>query len=122
MSLLDKIDARFRSGNSVPVERTNITASEWAELRATLEAAEADRSSVPAPRYIEERTDYICDQLSRYAGKVASDELADVLYDIVEINDDMWHGRIPQLIRERIEKVRAGLDVVLAAYLKTEAE
>lgn len=40
-----RIDARFRSGNSVPVERVAITASEWAELRAALEAAKAVRDS-----------------------------------------------------------------------------
>lgn len=42
-AVLSRIDARFRSGNSVPVERANITASEWGELRAALEAAEAAR-------------------------------------------------------------------------------
>lgn len=28
--LLKQIEARFRSGNSVPVERAHITADEWA--------------------------------------------------------------------------------------------
>lgn len=32
----DKIDARFVSGNSTPVERASITAEEWALIRAML--------------------------------------------------------------------------------------
>lgn len=48
-AIRDRIDARFRSGNSVPVERANITASEWAELRAALEAAEAAREPADYP-------------------------------------------------------------------------
>ena len=42
-AMRDRIDARFRSGNSVPVERAHITADEWTVLRAALEAAEAAR-------------------------------------------------------------------------------
>lgn len=33
MNLIEKIDARFRSGNSVPVTRANITAEEWEALK-----------------------------------------------------------------------------------------
>lgn len=43
MTLIEKIDARFRSGNSVPVERANITASEWAALKELVES-ELDRA------------------------------------------------------------------------------
>lgn len=34
--LADEINARFRSGNSVPVERAYITADEWKEVQAAI--------------------------------------------------------------------------------------
>ena len=38
MSVLSDIEARFRSGNSVSVERIHITAAEWAELKPAIDA------------------------------------------------------------------------------------
>lgn len=34
--LIDLIDARFRSSNSVPVQRAPLKADEWAEIKAVL--------------------------------------------------------------------------------------
>lgn len=41
-ALVEAIDKRFRSGNSVPVERAHITATEWAVLRARVTQPSAD--------------------------------------------------------------------------------
>lgn len=40
MTLIKTIDARFQSGNSVPVERVHITAEEWVELKASMQAVQ----------------------------------------------------------------------------------
>jgi hypothetical protein len=42
--LLQQIEARFRSGNSVPVERAHITADEWAVICANLQAAKPEQA------------------------------------------------------------------------------
>lgn len=60
------------------------------------------------------RTTNACDQLTRYGGGVASAELADVLDALTDINDDIWNGRHPALIKEQIEKAKALLDAVAA--------
>ena len=39
--LIADMDARFTSGNSVPVRVTHLHATKWAEIRAALEAAQA---------------------------------------------------------------------------------
>lgn len=51
-----------------------------------------------------ERTNDIVDQLTRYGGEVASDELADVLWQLTDVNDDMHRGRDPEVILAAIEK------------------
>lgn len=33
MTIIEKVDLRFRSGNSVPITRAHITAEEWAALK-----------------------------------------------------------------------------------------
>jgi len=38
-SIVQEIDARFRSGNSIAVERAHITAAQWDQLKAALPAA-----------------------------------------------------------------------------------
>jgi hypothetical protein len=38
--MIDAIDARFVSGNSVPIERTHITSSEWDRMRPAVQKAE----------------------------------------------------------------------------------
>lgn len=48
----------------------------------------------------QETTD-ICNQLSRYGDCVYNADLADVLWVITDINDDLCHGRDPSLIRDR---------------------
>ena len=57
------------------------------------------------------RTWNACDELSRYGG-VYNVELVEVLEQITEINDDLHHGRDPELIRSGIEKAKALLDQV----------
>lgn len=42
-ALLAAIDLRFKSGNSVPVERAYIKASEWQELRTAIARAMGER-------------------------------------------------------------------------------
>lgn len=63
---------------------------------------------------LEFRTRNACGQLTRYAGAVASTELADVLDTLTDLNDDLWHGRDPSIIREQIEKAKTQLDVIAA--------
>lgn len=58
-----------------------------------------------------QRTDDVCGQLQRYGG-VQSNDLLDVLDAIVEINDDMVHGRSGDLIKKEIEKAKSLLDKV----------
>lgn len=40
MNTIERIEARFRSGNSVPVERASITTAEWRILRDALHLSE----------------------------------------------------------------------------------
>lgn len=62
------------------------------------------------------RTRDACAQLTRYGGGVASEELADVLDTLTDLNDDMHHGRADSLVQEQVEKMKAQLDRVLATY------
>lgn len=39
MDVIEKINLRFKSGNSIPIERTHLTADEWAELKDRLRNA-----------------------------------------------------------------------------------
>lgn len=39
MNTIERIEARFRSGNSVPVERAHIAANEWAALKCMVATA-----------------------------------------------------------------------------------
>lgn len=39
-AIIAAIDARFVSGNSIPVERAPVKADEWAAIRAALETGE----------------------------------------------------------------------------------
>lgn len=43
VKLIAVIDARFKSGNAIPVERAHIKASEWAAIRNAL--CEAERAA-----------------------------------------------------------------------------
>lgn len=61
---------------------------------------------------LDQRTDDICGQLTRYSGEVASEELADLLDVIVDINDDLWHGRDASLLVENIAKAKTLLDEI----------
>jgi hypothetical protein len=36
MNIIEQIDARFVSGNAVPVSRTHLTADEWQQIKAEL--------------------------------------------------------------------------------------
>lgn len=56
-----------------------------------------------------------CDQLMRYGGSIASAELLAVVQKITDINDDLWHGRDPALIRNAISEAKALLDKVPTA-------
>jgi hypothetical protein len=44
--LIKKIEDRFKSGNSVPVERVHITVDEWRELRAMI-SVPSDEPEIP---------------------------------------------------------------------------
>jgi len=59
------------------------------------------------------RTEEVCDQLKRYGGHVFSSELLDVLWELTNLNDDLWHLRDEAGIREGIEKAKQLLDKVL---------
>lgn len=56
-------------------------------------------------------------QLDRYGG-LYSHALADVLESLTCINDDMYHDRGPNCIKEVVDKTKAELDAVYADYLK----
>lgn len=53
------------------------------------------------------RTRNACDQLTRYSGSVASEELADLLDQLADLNDNVWHGRSPIIIYENAEAMKA---------------
>jgi hypothetical protein len=57
----------------------------------------------------------ICDQLDRYGTGTMPDCFLDLLWVLMDINDDIAHARDPALIRENIAKARALLDE-LAKY------
>lgn len=61
------------------------------------------------------RTHNACDQLARYSESAASRQLVEVLEELAELNDDLWHSRHPSIIRERIASIKAALDRVAAA-------
>jgi len=68
--------------------------------------------------YRADRTRNACDQLTRYGGAVFNNEVADVLDALTDINDDLWHGRDPNLICKQVDKAKALLDAV-STMLKT---
>lgn len=51
----------------------------------------------------------ICAKLMRH-GRVATDEVLDLLVEISDINDDLRRVRAPELTRKRIAEMRAILD------------
>lgn len=53
--LISTISARFKSGNSVPVERSHITVDEWAQIRQAIadHEAEQDQQAKDAARWHE---------------------------------------------------------------------
>ena len=55
------------------------------------------------------RTRAACDQITRYRGAVASPELAYLLDELADLNEEMHHGRSEIIIRARIEAMKAGL-------------
>lgn len=52
------------------------------------------------------RTRNACDRLTRYSGAVASEELADLLDQLADLNDNVWHGRSPIVIYENAEAMK----------------
>ena len=50
MELIERIDLRFRSGNSIPVERAHITADEWSALKRMADAAAVGLAMLEAAR------------------------------------------------------------------------
>lgn len=48
MNLIEQIDLRFRSGNSIPIERAHVTAEEWTEIRAFIFLAEEAQTVMAA--------------------------------------------------------------------------
>lgn len=57
------------------------------------------------------RTQDACTQLERY-GYIFSHELADIVWLLTDINDDLWHGREPAGIKADIRKCRELLDAL----------
>lgn len=56
MNIIEQIDARFVSGNAVPVSRTHLTADEWQQIKAELakvreDALEEAAKAIEANKY-----------------------------------------------------------------------
>lgn len=64
---------------------------------------------------LDDRTQDICDQLTRYGGAVFNAELLDVLSLITDINDDMHHMRHTDLVKAKIEETKLALDRLSAS-------
>lgn len=58
------------------------------------------------------RTQDVCDQLTRYGGRVASEDLLAVLERLTDINDDIVHDRAGRLIDEGIDLAIATLQAM----------
>ena len=63
-------------------------------------------------RNLDTATEGICGQLTRY-GCVANEKLADVLDEIVEINDDIHNGRHVTCIEKSVLNAKRLLDELL---------
>ena len=87
--------------------------AEWTCKFASEVAASQRTEPEPAPPSLWVRTHAAIDQLTRYGDAVQSEELVAVLEQLTDINDDLAHGRDPQLIKEGVEKAKALLDLVL---------
>lgn len=71
----------------------------------------------PFPQNLRDRTKDICSQLERY-GEVWSHELADLLWSITDLNDDLTNGRDISIIREDIQEIRELVEKIAEKELK----
>lgn len=66
---------------------------------------------------MEQRLSDLIAQLERYGG-LYSHAMADVLESLTCINDDMFHERAPNCIKEHVDRTKVKLDSLYADYLK----
>lgn len=66
----------------------------------------------------EQRTKDAFSQFTRYSSGIATDELADVLDSLTNINDDIENGRHTSCIKETVEQSKTQLDAVYADYVR----
>ena len=63
---------------------------------------------------LSQRTEDACGQLTRYGGSIWSHELADILDKIVDLNDNLWHGRHIEIIKSDVGDAKILLDKLFA--------
>jgi len=67
---------------------------------------------------LKEETEDICNQLTKYFGAVASDELISVLWLITDINDAMHNDINPDFINSYIDQCKNRLDDLKKSLVK----
>lgn len=53
-------------------------------------------------------------QMERYGGHVFDENVLKALWALTGVNDDLWHGRDEQCVRESVDKVRSALEKIVA--------
>ncbi len=72
----------------------------------------SDQNTIPRAQDLAFHTRCACEQLTRYGGAVWSVELLDLLENLTDLNDDLQHGRAPELVHARIAEAKLLLDRV----------
>ncbi|MCH8552936.1 MAG: hypothetical protein LAT62_13435 [Natronospirillum sp.] len=100
---MKSIRNKFSSGNSVPVERAQVTASEWASVESGLERMKGAMDSAERLRTgylhdLRETQDALNNLRSEYYQEVAErdskiEALTDALVDLARSDDDLIAGR-----------------------------
>lgn len=100
VSLMAMLEARFKSGNSVPVERAHITAAEWQTLQ---EYDEADESlSNEMAMQLRNRAAYLRDEFAGKALPAHCTGLADA-----DLRRAAWHAEAARLAYETADAMLA---------------
>jgi hypothetical protein len=58
------------------------------------------------------RFQQVLGQLTRHSSGPAGGSLVDALEALADLNDDMEHGRDPQVCRDALTRIRAALDQI----------
>ena len=71
---------------------------------------------------LESRTDNACDQLTRYGGAVATEELAQLLEKLTDLNDNICNMRSLEVIKNNIAHMQFLLTCIESDEIKKETK